>query len=113
MKPEYNDLPLVYDTKIYEELISKGDTLLIEFQKLSTYFNHDLLIGIDHLLARHLAHLFIRDPLVVYRETLDQDDTKSLDHFEVRLDFTKAFLVSFTMIISFSKRIFNPPIGKQ
>lgn len=39
--------------------------------------------GIDELLARHIAHLFIRDPLVIYKEMLDQDDTTSSDHFEV------------------------------
>lgn len=26
----------------------------------------------DELLAKHFAHLFIRDPLVVFRELLDQ-----------------------------------------
>ena len=31
-----------------------------------------------------MAHLFIRDPLVVFNETIDQDDTSSTDHFEVR-----------------------------
>jgi len=37
--------------------------------------------GIDERLARHVAHLWIRDPLVIYREKLEQaaDDN---DHFE-------------------------------
>jgi glutamate--cysteine ligase catalytic subunit len=39
--------------------------------------------GVDDLLARHLAHLFIRDPLVIFEELLDQDDEQSSDHFEV------------------------------
>ena len=39
--------------------------------------------GIDDLLARHLAHLFIRDPLVIYDELLHQDNETSTDHFEV------------------------------
>ena len=34
------------------------------------------------MLARHYAHLFIRDPLVVFQELLQVDDTKSSDHFE-------------------------------
>ena len=38
--------------------------------------------GVDDLLAKHYAHLFIRDPLVVFRELLDQDDQTSSDHFE-------------------------------
>ena len=36
----------------------------------------------DDLLATHFAHLFIRDPLVVFSETIDQDDENSNDHFE-------------------------------
>ena len=42
-------------------------------------------IGLDAQLSRHMAHLFIRDPLVVFSETIDQDDANSNDHFEVRL----------------------------
>ena len=38
--------------------------------------------GFDRLLARHFAHLFIRDPIVVYAELINQDDSKSSDHFE-------------------------------
>ena len=30
--------------------------------------------GVDAVLARHLAHLFTRDPLVVYRERIELDD---------------------------------------
>ena len=41
--------------------------------------------GIDALLAKHIAHLFIRDPLVIFSETIDQDDSTSSDHFEVCL----------------------------
>jgi hypothetical protein len=40
--------------------------------------------GIDDLLSKHMSHLFIRDPLVVFSETINQDDTSSSDHFEVR-----------------------------
>jgi hypothetical protein len=31
-----------------------------------------------------MAHLFIRDPLVIFSETIDQDDASSSDHFEVK-----------------------------
>lgn len=60
-KPEYNDIPLVYDEDIYKKLSDNG---------------------IDNLLARHIAHLFIRDPLVVFHELLNVDDNESTDHFE-------------------------------
>ncbi|ORZ18401.1 glutamate-cysteine ligase-domain-containing protein, partial [Lobosporangium transversale] len=60
-KPEYNDIPLVYDEDIYKKLSDNG---------------------IDDLLARHISHLFIRDPLVIFHELLNVDDNESTDHFE-------------------------------
>uniref|UniRef100_A0A1I8A3E1 Glutamate--cysteine ligase n=1 Tax=Steinernema glaseri TaxID=37863 RepID=A0A1I8A3E1_9BILA len=57
----YNDIPLEYDESIYQQL-RKGD--------------------IDEPLSKHIAHMFIRDPLQVFRERLEQDDTKSTEHFE-------------------------------
>ncbi|KAG0169334.1 hypothetical protein DFQ28_006514 [Apophysomyces sp. BC1034] len=60
-KSKYNDLDLVYDKDIYEKLRSRD---------------------IDDLLAKHISHLFIRDPLVIFEELLDQDDQMSSDHFE-------------------------------
>ena len=38
--------------------------------------------GIDPTLARHIAHLFTRDPLVVYKERLHLDDERDTDHWE-------------------------------
>lgn len=43
-----------------------------------------VLTGIDKLLAQHIAHLFIRDPLSVFEEKLHLDDENESDHFEVR-----------------------------
>ncbi|CAB4493439.1 uncharacterized protein OCT59_000526 [Rhizophagus irregularis] len=61
-KPEYNDLDLVYDKEICKNLMDNG---------------------IDELLARHVAHLFIRDPLVIFKESLEeQNDENVSDHFE-------------------------------
>jgi len=60
-KEKYNDIDLVYDKAIYNNLVKHG---------------------IDELLARHIAHLFIRDPLVIFNELLIQDDLNSTDHFE-------------------------------
>ncbi|KAI8065616.1 glutamate-cysteine ligase-domain-containing protein [Gongronella butleri] len=60
-KEKYNDLDLVYDKDIYRQLTDNG---------------------VDDLLAKHLAHLFIRDPLVIFKELLDVDDKESSDHFE-------------------------------
>ena len=40
-------------------------------------------VGLDHLLAQHIAHLFIRDPVLLYAEKVEQDLEKDMDHFEV------------------------------
>lgn len=60
-RPEYNDIPVLVDEKVYSRLRDNN---------------------IDDLLAKHIAHLFIRDPLVVFSEAIDLDDEKSTDHFE-------------------------------
>ncbi|KAF8629434.1 hypothetical protein AX15_003480 [Amanita polypyramis BW_CC] len=60
-RPEYNDTKPPYDEDIYKRL--QGN-------------------GVDNTLAKHISHLFIRDPLVIYSELIDQDDTSSNDHFE-------------------------------
>eukprot|EP00164_Ancoracysta_twista_P004916 GFYU01006684.1.p1 GENE.GFYU01006684.1~~GFYU01006684.1.p1 ORF type:complete len:614 (-),score=150.52 GFYU01006684.1:238-2079(-) len=59
----YNDVDLVYDKAIYQSLVDSG-------------------AGISDALARHIAHLFIRDPLVIYQERLELDDANDADHFE-------------------------------
>ncbi|KAI3411749.1 Zn finger-containing GTPase- Activating Protein for ARF [Globodera pallida] len=57
----YNDISLQYDELVYQQLI-KGN--------------------VDEHLARHIAHMFIRDPLQVFEERIVQDDQKSTEHFE-------------------------------
>eukprot|EP00736_Rhodelphis_marinus_P011572 Rmarinus@m.24135 len=57
----YNDVPVVINDECYEFLKKEG---------------------VDERLARHVAHLFIRDPLVIYENTLHQDDNNDTDHFE-------------------------------
>lgn len=41
------------------------------------------LAGVDERLARHIAHLWIRDPLVIFSERVVVDDTRTSEHFEV------------------------------
>ena len=43
--------------------------------------------GIDHLLAQHIAHLFIRDPISLFSEKIHQNDECDTDHFEVSLQY--------------------------
>lgn len=38
--------------------------------------------GMDDRLATHFAHLFIRDPIVVFNEDLEKLDLDTVDHFE-------------------------------
>jgi glutamate--cysteine ligase catalytic subunit len=38
--------------------------------------------GVDMNLAHHLAHLFVRDPLVIFEDAIEIDDTVYTDHFE-------------------------------
>lgn len=58
---KYNDVKVVYDQDIYNRLRSAD---------------------IDPLLAQHVAHLFIRDPISLFSEKVDQNDEEDTDHFE-------------------------------
>ncbi|ESP03368.1 hypothetical protein LOTGIDRAFT_224402 [Lottia gigantea] len=57
----YNDIDLVYDQDLYDDL-RKGD--------------------VDDLLAKHMSHLFIRDPVSLFSEKINQIDEEEMDHFE-------------------------------
>lgn len=77
-RPEYNDNHLPYDESIYNRLREHGThKSSLAFHQLTSF------LGLDDLLSKHISHLFIRDPLVVFTETIDQDDSSSTDHFEV------------------------------
>ncbi|WFD43367.1 glutamate--cysteine ligase [Malassezia psittaci] len=56
-----NDLAVEYNEKVRDRLLAEG---------------------LDPLMAEHIAHLFVRDPLVIFSERIDQDDETSNDHFE-------------------------------
>lgn len=58
---KYNDVPLTYDDKIYQKLRDND---------------------IDHPLAQHIAHLFIRDTVSLFSEKVHQNDKEDTDHFE-------------------------------
>ncbi|XP_039301030.1 glutamate--cysteine ligase-like, partial [Nilaparvata lugens] len=58
---KFNDVPLVYDQAVYDQLRSAD---------------------IDHLLAQHVAHLFVRDSVSLFSEKINQDDENDTDHFE-------------------------------
>ena len=58
---KYNDIPLIFNQEYYDILLQAG---------------------VSQEVAKHVAHLFIRDPITLYREKLDQDDETETDHFE-------------------------------
>ncbi|XP_045150761.1 glutamate--cysteine ligase catalytic subunit isoform X3 [Echinops telfairi] len=93
---KYNDIDLTIDKEIYEQLRREG---------------------IDHLLAQHVAHLFIRDPLTLFEEKIHLDDANESDHFEVQLtDFENSayvvFVVLLTRVILSYKLDFLIPLSK-
>jgi len=62
--PGYNDLEVLYDPKIYQQLVEGG---------------------VDHLMAQHVAHLFIRDSVSLFTNKVDEEGKYSeddYDHFE-------------------------------
>ena len=61
LRPEYMDPDLVVDADLKQRLVDGG---------------------MDDLLATHFAHLFIRDPIVVFAEDLKSLDLSKSDHFE-------------------------------
>lgn len=61
----FNDIPLIYDEQVYKQLRDND---------------------IDHLLAQHIAHLFIRDTVSLFSEKVDQNDEIDTDHFEVSIE---------------------------
>lgn len=59
--PSLNDIPLTVDEGLLKQLEEAH---------------------VDAPIARHIAHLFIRDPLVIYQSRIDLNDEVETDHFE-------------------------------
>ena len=74
----YNDIDIPYNQEIYSRLVNHGMHRAFPLDSSSQLFK-----GIDELLSKHIAHIFIRDPLAILPESLDQDDETSNGHFEV------------------------------
>jgi glutamate--cysteine ligase catalytic subunit len=61
LRPEYMDPDLIVDEALKQKLLNGG---------------------MDDLLATHFAHLFIRDPIVIFSEDLKVLDPEGSNHFE-------------------------------
>jgi len=49
-------------------------------------------VGVDDLLAQHVAHLFIRDSVSLFAEKLEQSVENESDHFEVNIKLSHAHI---------------------
>ena len=86
-RQEYNDIEAPYDQAIFDRLQQHGTPSYFTIADVNTRRPDKRRCvdpGIDSILAKHVSHLFIRDPIVIFSETIDQDDENSNDHFEVR-----------------------------
>ena len=62
MSSRYNDIPLPLDEEALETLLQAG---------------------VEPQLSQHIASLFVRDPMVIFKEKAEQvDDSRSTEHFE-------------------------------
>lgn len=68
----YHDNP--YFKSDYNDIFSPINKMAYDQLMANKYF--------DEPLAKHFAHLFIRDPLVIFSELLEQDNEIDNDHFE-------------------------------
>ena len=77
---DYNDREVVYDPQVFQQLKEGGGwAYLFHYVCVLT-----VVAGVDDLLAQHIAHLFIRDPISLFAEKLEQNVETETDHFEVR-----------------------------
>mmetsp|Transcript_26393 Transcript_26393/g.47400 ORF Transcript_26393/g.47400 Transcript_26393/m.47400 type:complete len:592 (+) Transcript_26393:32-1807(+) len=58
---QYNDIPLYRHEETYNKLLEAG---------------------FDEIIANHFAYIFVRDPLVVFPDKLEVDDSQFTNHFE-------------------------------
>ncbi|PKY08463.1 gamma-glutamylcysteine synthetase [Aspergillus campestris IBT 28561] len=94
-REELGELPLKNDRwRIPKSRYASNSTYISQDPRLrKEYLDPDLVVdedikkrliegGMDDLLATHFAHLFIRDPLVIFSEDLEELDLNKADHFE-------------------------------
>ncbi|RWS27097.1 glutamate--cysteine ligase catalytic subunit-like protein, partial [Leptotrombidium deliense] len=58
---QYNDISLVYNEEYYDQMLNAG---------------------VDDLVAKHVAHLFTRDPLLIFKDTMREGFENNMHHFE-------------------------------
>jgi glutamate--cysteine ligase catalytic subunit len=79
----YNDIDLNIDHEVYETLIKSGHSINIIYFITNDYYGFSCL-DCPSTLARHFAHLFLRDPLYVTDEQVyPKNDQSAAFAFEV------------------------------
>lgn len=58
---KYNDIELFYEQDVYDHLRKEG---------------------VDHVMAQHVAHMFMRDPLIMFSGKVHQNDDEDTGHFD-------------------------------
>jgi glutamate--cysteine ligase catalytic subunit len=94
-REELGEVPLKNDRwRIPKSRYASNSTYIAQDPRLrKEYLDPDLIVdedikkrlmddGMDELLATHFAHLFIRDPIVIFSEDLEELDLNKADHFE-------------------------------
>ena len=94
-REELGEEPLKHDRwRVPKSRYASNSTYISQDPRLrKEYMDPDLVVdedlkqrlmdgGMDDLLATHFAHLFIRDPIVVFAEDLKELDLNKTDHFE-------------------------------
>ncbi|KAL6715451.1 glutamate--cysteine ligase [Lecanora helva] len=92
---ELGESPLKHDRwRVPKSRYASNSTYISQDPRLrKEYMDPDLVVdeglkqrlidgGMDELLATHFAHLFIRDPIVIFAEDLKELDLTKTDHFE-------------------------------
>ena len=92
---ELGEKPLIHDRwRIPKSRYASNSTYIAEDPRLRPeYVDPNLIVneelkqklvqgGMDNLLATHFAHLFIRDPIVIFSEDLKELDPEGSNHFE-------------------------------
>ena len=94
-REELGEMPLKNDRwRVPKSRYASNSTYISQDPRLrKEYMDPDLVVdqdlkqrlidgGMDDLLATHFAHLFIRDPIVIFAEDLKELDLNKTDHFE-------------------------------
>ncbi|KAL8935356.1 MAG: hypothetical protein Q9216_005471 [Gyalolechia sp. 2 TL-2023] len=94
-REELGEKPIQHDRwRVPKSRYASNSTYISQDPRLrKEYMDPDLVVdedlkqrlmdgGMDDLLASHFAHLFIRDPIVIFDEDLKELDLNNTDHFE-------------------------------